>query len=52
MENAKTKLDILMSDPEFLLELEIAYQQAKETSDYLNEASEVKWEDLHRPVTI
>ena len=48
----KEKLDILMSDPKFLLELEKAYKQAKETSDYLIETSKVKWEDLHRPVTI
>jgi hypothetical protein len=52
MISIKEKLDILMSDPEFLLELEKAYQQAKKTSDYLIEASKVKWEDLHRPVTI
>lgn len=42
----------LMADPNFLLELEKAYQQATETSNYLIEASKIKWEDLHRPVTI
>lgn len=52
MKSLKEKLDILMADPDFLLELEKSYQQAKETSDYLIEASKVKWEDLHRPVTI
>lgn len=52
MDKIKTKLDILMSDPKFLSELEKAYQQAKETSDYLIEASKVRWEDLHKPVTI
>jgi hypothetical protein len=52
MTTLREKLDILMSDPEFLLELEKAYQQAKEISDYLTEASKVRWEDLHKPVTI
>jgi hypothetical protein len=52
MNTIKEKLDKLMSDPDFLLELEKAYQQAKETSDYLIEASKITWEDLHKPVTI
>jgi len=52
MKTLKERLDILMADPKFLLELEKADRQAKETSDYLIEASKVKWEDLHRPVTI
>ena len=52
MKALKEKLDILMANPDFLSELEKAYQQAKETSDHLVEASKVRWEDLHRPVTI
>jgi hypothetical protein len=52
MKTIKEKLDILMTNPDFLLELEKAYRQAKETSDYLIEASKIRWEDLHRPVTI
>ena len=52
MKTMKEKLDILMSDPNFLLELETAMRQAKETCDYLTEASKIRWEDLHRPVTI
>ena len=52
MDTLKEKLNILMADPDFLLELEDAYKKAKETSDYLIEASKVRWEDLHRPITI
>lgn len=52
MDKIKEKLDTLMSDPKFLSELEKAYQLAEEASDYLIEASKVKWEDLHKPVTI
>lgn len=51
MKTIKEKLDALMVDPKFLLDLEKAYQQAKETSDYMIEASKVKWKDLRRPVT-
>jgi cell wall assembly regulator SMI1 len=34
------------------LELKRAERQAKETIDRINEASRIRWEDLHKPMTI